>query len=185
MQDELLKKCRARMDKTIKAFKNELKSIRTGRASANLFDNVYIDYYGQRTLLKQASTINVQDPQNIIIKPWDPSILDEIEKAILASDMGLNPIREESLIRVPIPSLTEERRKEYVKKAKEYAEEAKVAIRNIRRDIKSEFEDMAEHGDIPEDYEHRMLDKLQETTDEYTDKIDELYEKKKDKIMEV
>ncbi len=185
MQDEVLKKTKKKMNKTVKVLKEELKTIRTGRASANIFDNVYIDYYGQKTPLNQAATINVQDPQNILIKPFDPSVVEEIEKAILSSDLGLNPIVEDNVVRVPIPSLTEERRKEYVNQAKNYMEEAKIAIRNIRRDIKKEIEEMGESGEVPEDYEHRLLDELQDITDEYTKKIDELFEKKKSKIMEV
>ncbi|TYB30655.1 MAG: ribosome recycling factor [Candidatus Mcinerneyibacterium aminivorans] len=185
MQDEILKKTKKKMDKTIKVLKEELKTIRTGRASSNIFDNVYIDYYGQKTPLSQAATISVQDPQNILVKPFDPSVVEEVEKAILSSDLGLNPLVEDNVVRVPIPSLTEQRRKEYANQAKNYAEEAKIAIRNIRRDIKKEIEEMGESGEVPEDYEHRLLDDLQEITDEYTEQIDELLEKKRNKIMEV
>jgi ribosome recycling factor len=170
------------MDKAIESTRTEFHSVRTGRASAALLDRISIDYYGQRTPLKQLATINVPEPRMLTIQPFDPSALGAVEKAIQESDLGLNPSNDGKLIRLPIPQLTEDRRKELVKIVKQMAEEGRVAVRNVRRDV---IHHLKELDDIGADEEHRAEDQVQKLTDGHVKQIDDLLRGKEAEIMEV
>src|SRR4026209_905586 len=163
-----------RMDKSVETTQHEFNSIRTGRASAALLDHVTIDYYGTPTPLNQLATINVPEPRMLTIQPFDPSSLKSIEKAIMESDLGLTPSNDGKLIRLPIPQLTEERRKEYVKIARQYAGEGRVAVRNGRRGVIHGLKELVDNGEVGADEEHRAEDKAQKLTDEHVKAIDEL-----------
>lgn len=185
MIDELLDDAKRRMDKSVEAALHEFNTVRTGRASAALLDRVSVDYYGQKTPVKQLATINVPEPRLLTIQPFDPSSVKNIERAILESDLGLSPSNDGKLIRLPIPQLTEERRKELVKVVHRLAEDGKVAIRNVRRDCMHDLKELARDGDVGDDEERRAEDKLQKLTDEHVHRIDELLKKKEDEILEV
>ena len=172
------------MGKTITALENELKRIRTGRASASLLDGIKIDYYGTPTPLSQTATIAVPESRLITIQPWDASIIKDIEKAILKSDIGLTPSNDGKLIRIGVPPLSEERRKELVKLVHKSCEEHKVAVRNIRRDSNELIKGFKKDGDISEDDAFKSQDRIQKITDEYIAKIDEVYKKKEKEILE-
>jgi ribosome recycling factor len=180
--DELIADATRRMDKAIENTRTEFHSVRTGRASAALLDRISIDYYGQRTPLKQLATINVPEPRMLTIQPFDPSALGLVEKAIQESDLGLNPSNDGKLIRLPIPQLTEDRRKELVKLVKQMAEEGRVAVRNVRRDA---IHHLKELDDIGADEEHRAEEQVQKLTDGHVKQIDELLRGKEAEIMEV
>jgi ribosome recycling factor len=180
--DDLLADAQRRMDKAIEATRNEFHSVRTGRASAALLDRISIDYYGTRTPLKQLATINVPEPRMLTVQPFDPSALSTIEKAIQESDLGLNPSNDGKLIRLPIPQLTEERRKELVKLVKQMAEDGRVAVRNVRRDVIHHLKELDEIG---ADDEHRAEEQVQKLTDGHVKQIDELLKGKEAEIMEV
>jgi ribosome recycling factor len=183
--DAILKDTRAHMQKTIDALSRELASIRTGRASPTLLEHVRVEYYGTSTPLNQLATINVPEPRMLTVQPWDKSQLKTIEKAILQSDLGLHPATDGALIRLPIPPLTQERRRDLAKLAKRYAEEAKVGIRNIRRDSKEHLERERTQAHVPEDAVRRAQDELQKITDKFIEEIDALLKKKESEIMEV
>jgi ribosome recycling factor len=185
MIDDLISDATRRMDKTIEATQQEFNGVRTGRASAALLDHVSIDYYGQPTPLKQLATINVPEPRLLTIQPFDPSSMKSIEKAIMESDLGLNPSNDGKVIRLPIPQLTEDRRKELVKVVHRYAEDGRVAVRNIRRDAIHHLKDMVDNGDVGADEEHRAEDRVQKITDEHVHRIDELLKRKEAEILEV
>ena len=185
MIDDLIDDAVRRMDKTVEATQQEFNGVRTGRASAALLDHVSIDYYGQPTPLKQLATINVPEPRMLTIQPFDPSSIKSIEKAIQESDLGLNPSNDGKLIRLPIPQLTEERRKELVRVVRRYAEDGKVAIRNVRRDVMRHLEELVRNGDVGDDEERRAENQVQKLTDEHTKSIDELLKHKEAEIMEV
>ena len=167
MTDATIKDAAQHMDKTLKALAHEFASVRTGRASGAIFDKLTVDYYGQPTPLSQIAGIKTPEPQLLIIEPWDKTALSAIEKAILASDLGLNPNSDGSVIRVPFPPLTEERRKELVKLCRNYAEEARVAVRNIRRDANHKLDRAQKDGEIGEDEARRAETEIQKTTDEH------------------
>jgi ribosome recycling factor len=183
--DELIQDAQRRMDKSIEATRSELNSVRTGRASAALLDRIHVDYYGQRTPLRQLATINVPEPRLLTIQPFDPSSLKSVERAIQESDLGLTPSNDGKTIRLPIPQLTEERRKELVRYVRQLAEEGRVAVRNVRRDTIHQLKDLAGGGDVGADEEHRAEDRVQKLTDEHTKAIDELLKHKEAEIMEV
>jgi ribosome recycling factor len=185
MVDELIQDAGRRMDKSIDAARNEFNTVRTGRASAALLDRIHVDYYGQQTPLKQLATINVPEPRMLTVQPFDPSSLRTIERAIQESDLGLTPSNDGKIIRLPIPQLTEERRKELVRVVRHMAEEGRVAIRNIRRDVMSDLKDLAHDGEIGDDDERRAEDRVQKLTDEHVKRIDELLKAKEAEIMEV
>jgi ribosome recycling factor len=174
-----------RMDKTIAACKNELSKIRTGRASLNLLDNVRVDYYGTLTPLNQVAALAVPESRLITIKPWEMSILKEIEKAILKSDLGLTPSNDGKIIRISIPVLTEQRRKELVKVINKICEEYRVGIRSIRRDSNELIKGMKKDGDIAEDQAFKAQDQIQKITDEHIKKVDDLYKEKEKEILEL
>jgi ribosome recycling factor len=185
MVDELIQDAARRMDKSIEAARNEFNTVRTGRASAALLDRIHVDYYGQQTPLKQLATINVPEPRMLTVQPFDPSSLRTIERAIQESDLGLTPSNDGKMIRLPIPQLTEERRKELVRVVRHMAEEGRVAVRNIRRDVMSDLKELAHDGEIGDDDERRAEDRVQKLTDEHVKKIDELLKAKEAEIMEV
>ena len=185
MDHAALKEGRQKMEKTLDVLRDELHSVRTGRASASLLDNITIDYYGTPTPVTQIATVNVPEPRSITISPWDVSIIAAIEKAILTSNLGLNPANDGKMIRVPVPPLSEERRKDLVKVIKKMAEDTKIALRNIRRDENEKIKTQKKDGDIPEDMEKKLLDEIQKVTDEYVHKVDDVVNKKEAEIMEV
>ncbi len=176
---------RARMDKTIEDLRGELASIRTGRASVNLLDHVKVDYYGTLTPVNQVATLSVPEPTTIQVQPWDVSQIGSIEKAIRSSDLGLNPMNDGKLIRVPIPALTEERRKEMVKHLHHVLEHHRVAVRNIRRDANDQFKALLKDKKITEDEDRRAHDEMQKLTDDYIKKIEELGKAKEKDVMSV
>ncbi len=185
MVDELIQDAARRMDKSIEAARHEFNTVRTGRASAALLDRIHVEYYGQQTPLKQLATINVPEPRMLTVQPFDPSSLRPIERAIQESDLGLTPSNDGKLIRLPIPQLTEERRKELVRVVRHMAEEGRVAVRNIRRDVMSDLKELAHDGEIGDDDERRAEERVQKLTDEHVKKIDELLKAKEAEIMEV
>ena len=174
----------ARMDKTIAALKDEFKALRTGRASASIFDRVKVDYYGTPTPLSQVSTISVPEARSIVIQPFDKSLIGEIEKAIQKSELGLNPSNDGKVIRISIPPLTAERRKELVKQAKATAENSRVAIRNIRRDGNDDLKKQQKDGTITEDDLKTGEADLQKSTDKYIQDVNKILEEKEKEIME-
>jgi ribosome recycling factor len=174
-----------RMKKTVKALHEEFNTIRTGRASSALFDKVKVDYYGNPTPLNQVATISVPEARLVVIQPWDKSIVNDIEKAIQKSELSVNPMNDGKVIRINIPPLTEERRKEYVKMAKNMAEQSRVSIRNIRRDANDELKNSQKSGDISEDEAKRGEDEIQKLTDMYIEEINKVLEEKEQEIMEV
>jgi ribosome recycling factor len=185
MHEEIKKKLSMRMDKTIESLHEDFKRIRSGRANAGLVEGLVVDYYGSRTPLKQLASISVPEPRLIVIQPWDKGALPEIEKSFQKSDLGLNPNNDGKVIRISIPALTEERRKELVKVAKGKAEDARVAIRNIRRDGNEEVKTAEKDGHVSEDDSKKTLDEIQKITDEYIEKINKFLDAKDAEIMEV
>ena len=173
-----------RMEKTINALKDEFNTIRTGRASAALFDKVRVDYYGEKTPLSQVANIAIPEARMVVITPWDKSLIGEIEKAIQRSELGLNPSNDGKVIRISIPPLTADRRKELVKQAKTIAENNRVAIRNIRRDGNDELKKQQKDGSITEDELKTTEDTLQKTTDKFIAEINKIFEEKEKEIME-
>lgn len=176
---------RKRMDKSIESLNEDFKKIRSGRANASLVEDVIVEYYGNRLPLKQLASITVPEPRLIVVQPWDKGSLGDIEKAFHKSELMLNPNNDGKVIRIAIPPLTEERRKELVKVAKGKAEEARVAIRNIRRDGNDEIKGAEKAGHVSEDVSKRALEDVQKITDEYIDKMNKLLESKEVEIMEV
>jgi ribosome recycling factor len=185
MVDELIQDAARRMDRSIEATRNEFNTVRTGRASAALLDRIQVDYYGQQTPLTQLATINVPEPRMLTVQPFDPSSLKAIERSIQESDLGLTPSNDGKMIRLPIPQLTEERRRELVKVVRHYAEDGRIAIRNVRRDVMSDLKELAHDGEIGDDDERRAEERAQKLTDEHVKKIDELLKSKEAEIMEV
>jgi ribosome recycling factor len=173
------------MDKSLESAAHEFNTVRTGRASAALLDRIQIDYYGTPTPLQQLASINVPEPRMITIQPYDPGSIKTIERAIQESDLGLTPSNDGKLIRLPIPQLTEERRKELVKVVRGLAEDGRVAVRNVRRDAMHHLKELVRNGDVGDDDERRAEEKVQKLTDEHVAKIDELLKRKEAEIMEV
>jgi len=185
MVDEVLQDASTRMDKSIEATRTEFNTVRTGRASAALLDRITIDYYGQQTPLKQLATINAPEARLLTVQPFDPGSIKAIERAIQESDLGLTPSNDGKLIRLPIPQLTEERRKELVKIVRHMAEEGRIAVRNIRRDAMHHLKEAFHEGEIGDDEERRAEERVQKLTDEHVHAIDELLKHKEAEIMEV
>jgi ribosome recycling factor len=183
--DDLVQDASRRMDKSVEAAQAEFATLRTGRASPALLDRVQIDYYGQQTPLKQLATISAPEPRMLTIQPFDPNSVSTIERAIQESDLGLTPNNDGKLIRLPIPQLTEERRKELVKVVRHMAEEGRVAVRNVRRDAIHHLKELVDNGEVGSDEEHRAEDRVQKLTDEHVHEIDELLKRKEAEIMEV
>ena len=184
MIEETLEETKARMGKTIDALETELKRIRTGRASLSLLDGIRVDYYGTQTPLNQMASLSVPESRLIVIQPWDVSAIKEIEKAILKSDLGLTPSSDGKLIRISIPPLTEERRRELVKVVSKICEEHKIASRNIRRDANELLKGFKKDGDIAEDDAFKAQDQVQKITDDFITKIDGIYKEKEKEILE-
>jgi ribosome recycling factor len=182
---ELLKGTDERMNATVADAKQKLASVRTGRASLALLDGVRVDYYGTPTPLNQVAKLSIPEPTLIVAQPFDPTTLAPIEKAIMSSDLGLNPSNDGKLIRIPIPVLTEERRKQLAKKVRSLGEDSKTAIRQIRRDANDEIKTLEKGGEISEDDAHRYLDETQKITDRHTNQIDELCKQKEKELMEI
>jgi ribosome recycling factor len=183
--DELMQDGVRRMDQAVEHTRTEFNTVRTGRASTALLDRIAIDYYGQETPLKQLATINVPEPRMLTIQPFDPGSMRQIEKAIQESDLGLTPSNDGKLIRLPIPQLTEERRKELVKVVRHLAEEGRVAVRNVRRDVMHHLKEKVNNGEVGADEEHRGEERLQKLTDEHVKTIDEALKHKEAEILEV
>ena len=183
--DELMQDGVRRMDQAVEHTRTELNTVRTGRASAALLDRISIDYYGQDTPLKQLATINVPEPRMLTIQPFDPGSMRQIEKAIQESDLGLTPSNDGKIIRLPIPQLTEERRKELVKVVRHLAEEGRVAVRNVRRDVMHHLKEKVTSGEVGADEEHRGEERLQKLTDDHVKSIDEALKHKEAEILEV
>ncbi len=174
-----------RMDAAIEHFKKEMAGMRTGRASVALVDSIKVDYYGTPTPLKQVANLSVPEPRLITVQPWEPARIKDIEKAITAAGLGLNPANDGKLIRIPIPPLTEERRKELGKVCKKYAEETKVALRNIRRECNEEQKKLQKDGKLSEDELRRVEAEIQRLTDQHVQKVDQILAAKEKEIMEV
>ncbi len=169
----------------MESFRRELASVRTGRASVGLLEGITVEYYGAPTPLKQVAALSVPESRLIVIQPWEPRLIADIERAIMKSDLGLTPTNDGKVIRVPVPPLTEERRKELVRLVRKKAEEARVAVRNIRRDVNETLKRMEKQEHISQDETKRALEEVQKLTDEYIKKIDEILQRKEKEIMEV
>jgi ribosome recycling factor len=185
MEQESKRKTTERMTGAIEALKKEFASIRTGRASLALLDGIVVNYYGVSTLLQQLASLAIPESRLIAIQPWDPKIIPDIEKAIMKSDLGITPVNDGKMIRIQIPPLTEERRKQLVKIVKKKAEETKVAIRNIRRDTNEEIKKIEKEKHLSEDDIKRFQDEIQKVTDSFIAKVDEVLGFKEKEIMEV
>lgn len=185
MEKELKRKAAEKMDSAIEALKKEFSAIRTGRASLALLDGIKVDYYGTPTPLQQLASLSIPESRQIAIQPWEQKIISEIEKAIMKSDLGLTPSNDGKVIRINIPALTEERRKQLVKVTKKNAEDSKIVVRNIRRDINEEIKKLEKEKHLSEDNTKKSLDEIQKLTDTYIKKIDEILMHKEKEIMEV
>jgi ribosome recycling factor len=183
--DDFLADAKRRMDKSIEATHHEFNSIRTGRASPALLDRITIDYYGTPTPLKSLASISAPEPRLLVVQPFDPGAIKGIERAVQESDLGLTPSNDGKVVRLPIPALTEERRKDLVKVVRRVAEEGKVAIRNVRRDVMQHLKELVVNGDVGDDEERRAEQQVQKITDEHTKSIDDLLKVKEAEIMEV
>lgn len=185
MVDEVLRDCEQRMKKAVDALRKEFRGIRAGRATPALLDKITVEYYGVETPLNQVSNISAPEARLLVIQPWDKSIIPNIEKAIMQSDLGLNPSNDGNVIRLSIPTLTEERRKELDRLVRKMAEESRVAVRNIRRDANDSIKSLEDEGEISQDQARRALDKIQELTDKYVAEVDKVLKEKEAEIMEV
>src|ERR671927_135586 len=183
--DDLIQDATRRMDKSVESAQTEFSTLRTCRASPALLDRVQVDYYGQKTPLKQLATIGAPEPRMLTIQPFDPSSLRSIERAIQESELGLTPSNDGKIIRLPIPQLTEERRKELVKVVRHLAEEGRVAVRNGRRHVMHDLKELVRDGDVGDDEERRAEEKLQKLTDEHVTRIGDVLKRKEEEILEV
>ena len=185
MTAEIMSAAENSMQRALDNLEEAFSGVRTGRANAMMLDKIRVDYYGQPTPINQLAAIKIPDAHLIVIEPWDKGILRGIEQAILASDLGITPSNDGSLIRLPIPTLTEERRRELVKQCRTYSEEARVAIRNARRDANTKIERSKKDAEIPEDEAHRAEAQVQKLTDAYVAKVEEIFKKKEAEVMEI
>jgi ribosome recycling factor len=185
MIDEVLEDLRQRMAKSVEALQDDLLSIRTGRASPALVEKLPVEYYGTMTALNQMASIAAPEPRLLVIRPWDPSALADIERAILKSDLGLTPMNDGKLIRLNIPRLTEERRRDLVKMVSKRVEEARVSVRNLRRDALQDLRDFEKEKMISEDDFYRGKDEVQDLTDKFIEQIDEIGKRKEQEVMEI
>lgn len=185
MMETLFKETKDRMEKVLEALLREFNMIRTGRARPSLLDGIRVEYYGTLTPLNQMANISVPEARLLLIQPWDKTIVGDIEKAILKSDLGLVPNSDGEVIRISIPQLTEERRKDLVRFARKKTEEQRVSVRNIRRDANESLKKMEKEGSISEDDYHRGLDNIQEITNDYIEQVDEMLKEKEEEIMEI
>lgn len=174
-----------RMDQAVATFQSQLASTRTGRASAHMLDSVKVDYYGTPTPIPQLAQVSTPEPQTILISPWDPTVIKEMEKAIQASDLGFNPLSDGKVLRVPVPPMTEERRRDVVKHLNKVLEEHRTAVRNVRRDGNDALKKLAKDKKIGEDEEKRALEEVQKMTDEEIRKMEEMCKRKEAEVMQV
>ncbi len=185
MIEPIYKDTKEKMSRSVDALRKDLKRVRTGRASASLLDGIRVDYYGTSTQLAQMASISVPESRTMTIQPWDVSAIKDIEKAILKSDLGLTPSNDGKIIRINIPALTEQRRKELVKVVNKMCEEYRVALRNIRRDANEIFKGLKKDSKISEDDAHKAQDKVQKFTDEHIRQVDDIYKEKEKEILEI
>lgn len=185
MVDTIIKEAKERMQKAIEALRNEFASLRTGRASTSLLDRIMVDYYGVKTPLNQVGTVSAPEARLLTIQPWDISMMQAVEKAIMASDLGLTPSNDGKIIRLSIPELNEERRTELVKIAKRMAEEARVSVRTIRRDANDKLKKLEKDHEISQDEMHTRSDEAQKSTDKFIDEINSMLSQKEQEILEV
>ena len=183
--DTILTEVSEKMDKSLSALRNAFNKIRTGRANPSILDDVKVDYYGNMTPINQTSNITIEEGRSLVISPWDKSLLPEIEKAILNSDLGLNPNSSSDLIRVTMPALTEETRQNYIKQARSEAENSRVSIRNIRRDANQTVKDKQQASEISEDELRRIEDLIQKETDKYISIVDSVLKNKESDLLEI
>ena len=183
--DERLAECDGRMEKVIEAFHRDLSTIRAGKATASLLDNIKVDYYGTPTPVKQVSSVSAPEVRLLVVQPWEKNMLQPIAKAIQASDLGLNPQDDGQVLKIPIPPLNEDRRKDLVKHAHKLAEDARVGIRNARRESNEQLKKAQKAGEIPEDDSRRATDQVQKLHDKYIAQIEEVVKKKEAEVMEV
>jgi ribosome recycling factor len=183
--NEVIREMEGALNRNYDALGKELARIRTGRASIAILDSVRVDYYGTKTPLNQCASLSTPEPRLIVVRPWDKNVAAEIEKAILAANLGLTPSSDGEIIRIPVPPLTEERRKELVKMIKRYGEDHKVSIRNARRDSNEMLKEMEKEGEISEDENKKAAKKIQDLTDQASKKIDEMIAQKEKEIMEI
>lgn len=185
MIEETIKDAEVRMGKSVDSLHTELAKIRTGRAHPSLLDHITVDYYGSATPLSQVANVSVEDARTLSISPWEKDMVAPIEKAIMKSDLGLNPATAGTIIRIPMPQLTEERRRDLVRVVKNEAEGGRVAVRNIRRDANSDFKELLKEKEISEDEERQAEERIQKLTDTYVAKVDEALAAKEKELMEV
>lgn len=185
MLNDLKKDAESRMSKAVDALGNNFNKIRTGRAHPSILDGINIPYYGAETPLNQLANVSVEDSRTLSISPWEKQLVPEIEKAIMKSDLGLNPSTNGGVIRLPMPALTEETRKNYIKQARSEAEHARVAVRNVRRDVLGDIKALLKDKDISEDDEHRAQEEIQKITDKYIAQVDKALSAKETDLMEI
>lgn len=185
MIDEIIEDAEVRMGKSIDSLHTEFAKIRTGRAHPSLLDQIHVDYYGADTPINQVANVTVEDARTLVVTPWEKDMVAKVEKAIMGSDLGLNPATAGTVIRIPMPPLTEERRRDLVKVVKNEAEQGRIAIRNIRRDANSDFKDLLKEKEISEDEERKAEESIQKLTDTYVGKIDKVLAVKEAELMEV
>ena len=183
--DEVIEEVELKMMKSVDLVKEEFASIRTGKASPALVENIMVDYYGTATRLRDLAGIATPEPRLLVIQPWDPTALGEVEKAIQKANVGLNPINDGKIIRIPIPEMSEERRRDLVKVIKKVAEEGKVAIRNVRREGNHHAEELEKSGSLSEDGKFHLLKEIQQKTDEYIRELAQLLAKKEEELLEI
>jgi len=185
MLNDLKKDAQSRMSKAVEALGHNFNKIRTGRAHPSILEGITVSYYGAETPLNQLANVSVEDSRTLTITPWEKSLVPEIEKAILKSDLGLNPSTNGGVIRLPMPSLTEETRKNYIKQARSEAEHARVGVRNVRRDVLADIKSLLKEKEISEDEEHKAQEEIQKITDKYTGQIDKALSDKEADLMEI
>lgn len=185
MINDVVNEAKQRMDKTIEALRNELKGVRTGRANTNLLDGIMVDYYGTASALNQVANVAVQDARTLTVTPWEKTMIEPIEKAIMASNLGLNPVSAGMVIRIPLPPLTEERRKEMVKMVGQIAENSKISIRNVRRDANSQLKAMESNNELTEDDLRGGEKQVQDVTDQFIKKVEEVVAEKEQELMDI
>ncbi len=185
MINEILKDAESRMQKSVESLKAELAKVRTGRAHPSLLEHITVDYYGSETPLSQVASIGVEDARTLTVTPWEKPMVQAVEKAIMKSDLGLNPNSAGTVIRIPMPQLTEDRRKDLVKVVRHEGENGKIAIRNIRRDANSDFKSLEKEKEISEDDERKAQDQVQKLTDKYVSEIDDILKAKEEDLMKV
>lgn len=185
MSDDVLELADEKMDGAVDAVRREFNTVRTGKATPTLLDTVKVDAYGSTVPLNQVANVSAPEPDLLLVQPYDDSIADDIKRSIERADLGLNPSVDRGMVRVPVPPLSEERRKEMAKVLHRMAEEGRISVRQIRQDVKNRLQAMERDGELSEDQYHRWLDDLQELTDDHVGTIDELLERKEDEVMEV